>query len=264
MPQTDRRGEFYIPRTGTHRLIECLVRSTIGIDRRRGSEIRAYRERIDRRWDHHHRGSGDVRRRLLSGAAPPLAAAGIATALLAAGGGSAGASTAPAPVYSALSSTAPSGLPLVESHASLKAGEAAGPSFPAEAPAGSTDWPLAGSIRRLSLNDLGMTAWIARASAGGVCVLLYDGAPVGGIAAVYFGCSAPGGDARGASIEVAEIPGMPGKVIAAGVAPDGVTSVSETMADGSTAASVVSGNSWARVADQPAAAGEEPTEITGG
>lgn len=204
------------------------------------------------------------RRRLLLRAAPPLAAAAIAAALLAGGGGRAGASTAPAPVYSALSSTAPSGLPLVDPHAAHAAAQAAVPTFPAQPPAGSTDWPVAGSIRRLSISEPGLTAWIARASGGGVCVLLYDGVPVAGVAAVYVGCSPPAGDARGASIEVAEIPGMPGKVLAAGVAPDGVTSVTERMADGSTAASAVSQNAWARVADQPAAAGEQPTEITGG
>jgi hypothetical protein len=204
------------------------------------------------------------RRRLLLRAGPPLAGAGLAAALLAGGGASAGASTAPAPSYAALASTAPSGLPLVESHHERRAGDPVGPTFPAQPPEGATGWPVASSIRRLSLSEPGLTAWIARAADGGVCVLLYDGEPVEGVSAIDMGCSAPDGVARGAAVEVSEIPGMPGKTIAAGVVPDGVTSVSEVMADGSTATSAVSGNAWARIADQPAAAGEQPTENRGG
>lgn len=94
-------------------------------------------------------------------------------------------------------------------------------------------------------------------------MLLYDGLPVHGVAALDIGCSTPGG-ARGADVEVSEIPGSPGETIAAGVVPDGVSSVSETMADGSTATSAVAGNAWARVSDVPAAPDEQPTETIGG
>lgn len=204
-----------------------------------------------------------LRRRLLLRAGPPLAAAGLAAALLAGSGGNAAAGTAPAPQFAALASTAPSGLPLVDPHEPRSAGET-GPTFPAQPPEGASDWPVADSIRRLTLEEPGLQAWIARSSAGGVCVLLYDGVPVEGVAALDVGCSAPEGDSHGAAVEVSDIPGMPGKVIAAGVVPDGVAAVSEVLADGSTARSAVSGNAWARVADQPAAAGEQPTEITGG
>jgi hypothetical protein len=197
-------------------------------------------------------------------AGPPLAAAALATALLAGSGGNAAAGTAPAPQFAALASSAPSGLPLVDPEEARSAGEPVGPTFPAQPPAGTSDWPVAESIRRLTLGEPGLQAWIARSSAGGVCVLLYDGVPVEGVAALDVGCSPPEGDAQGATVEVSDIPGMPGKVIAAGVVPDGVTAVSETLADGSTASSAVSGNAWARVAGQPAAAGEQPTEIRGG
>jgi hypothetical protein len=204
------------------------------------------------------------RRRLLLRAGAPLLGAGLAAVLLTGGGSSAGASSASAPSYAALASTEPSGLPLVESHHPHRAGDPVGPTFPAQPPEGATGWPLASSIRRLSLSEPGLTAWIARAVNGGVCVLLYDGEPVEGVSAIDMGCSAPEGAARGAGVEVSEIPGMPGKTIAAGVVPDGVTSVSEVMADGSTATSAVSGNAWVRIADQPAAAGEQPTESRGG
>jgi hypothetical protein len=207
---------------------------------------------------------GPLRRRLLLRTAPPLAAAGLAAALLAGGGGNAAAGTAPAPQFGALASTAPSGLPLVDPEQPRSAGEPAGPTFPAQRPEGASDWPVAESIRRLTLSEPGLQAWIARSSAGGVCVLLYDGVPVEGVAALDVGCSPPEGDVRGATVEVSDIPGMPGKVITAGVVPDGITAVSEVLADGSTARSAVSGNAWARVAGQPAAAGEQPTEITGG
>jgi hypothetical protein len=78
------------------------------------------------------------------------------------------------------------------------------------------------------------------------------------------GCSTTEGFARGASAEVSDIPGMPGKVIAVGVVPDGVTSVTTTMVDGSTQTVPVNGNAWARVGDQPAAAGGQSTETIGG
>jgi hypothetical protein len=205
-----------------------------------------------------------LRRRLLLRAGPLLAAAGLTAALLAGSGGNAAAGTAPAPQFAALASTAPSGLPLVDPQEPRSAGEPAEPSFPAQRPEGASDWPVADSIRRVTLGEPGLRAWIARSSAGGVCVLLYDGVPVEGVAALDVGCSAPEGDGHGATVEVSDIPGMPGKVIAAGVVPDGVTAVSEVLADGSTARSAVSGNAWARVAPQPAAAGEQPTETTGG
>ncbi len=136
--------------------------------------------------------------------------------------------------------------------------QAATPSFPAQPPAGSSGWPVASTIRRLSLTAPGLSAWIARSSEGGICVLLYDGQPVHGVAALDIGCSTPEGLTRGAEVEVSEIPGLPGETIAAGVVPDGVSSVSQTMADGSTARSTVSGNAWARISAVPAAPGEQP------
>jgi hypothetical protein len=204
------------------------------------------------------------RRHLLLRAGPPLIAAGLASALLSGGGSNAVASIAPAPSYAALESTEASGLPVVEPTDRQRPGDPVGPTFPAQPPDGATGWPVPGSIRRLSLSEPGLSAWIARGSEGGVCVLLYDGRPVEGVSAIDMACSAPDGLSRGASVEVGEIPGMPGKTVAAGVVPDGVTSVSEVMADGTTVTSPVSGNAWARIADEPAAAGEQPTESRGG
>jgi hypothetical protein len=195
-----------------------------------------------------------------------LAAAAATTALLLGGAGAAATASAgsPATSYAALSGTEPTELPLVDSVPGPGEPHPSGPTWPAQTPEGATNWPIAASIRKIPLSTPGLSGWIASSTAGGVCVLLYDGAPVKGIAAVNFGCSTAAQVDRGATVEVSEIPGQPGKVISAGVVPDGVTSVSSTMADGSTDTVGVQGNAWSRVTDQPAAAGQETTETTGG
>ena len=208
-----------------------------------------------------------LRRRLLLRAGPPVAVAALAATLLAGGQGSAAATPAAVARYAALEGAAgaqPTGLALVQAGDAPAPSAAAQPSLLAQPPAGSEAWPVASSIRRLTVGQSGLSAWIARSSQGGVCVLLYDGVPVSGVAAVYVGCGAPEALAQGASVEVGEIPGMPGRTIAAGVVPDGVSSVSESMADGSTVTSPVSDNAWVRVSGQQAAAGAQPTENTGG
>jgi hypothetical protein len=204
------------------------------------------------------------RRRQLVVLAAPLGAALLALTL---GGGGARASADPGTSvasYAALAGDEPSGLPIVALHRKWTPGSPAGPTWPAAAPAGARAWPIASSIRRLTLSTPALSAWIARDSAGGVCILLYDGAPVHGIAAVYMGCSPEGETGRGASVEVSEIPGRAGEVIAAGVVPDGVTDVSTPLVDGEVAYSRVDGNAWSRVSAQTAAPGAETTEIAGG
>lgn len=194
---------------------------------------------------------------------PVLGTAAAAAAI--AGGSSAAAGTQPEARYAALEGAAGStGLRLGPPAPVSAPDEAPVPTFPASPPAGSGDWPVAGSVRRLDVAEGGLSVWIARSSQGGVCVLVYDGAPVDGVAAVYAGCSTVEGADRGATVEVEQIPGQPGKVIAAGVVPDGVSSVSEVLADGSTATSPVNGNAWVRVGDQPAAPGQQPSETTTG
>lgn len=188
-------------------------------------------------------------------------------ALLLGGGGTAATASPPAagPTYSALASTEPSGLPIVTSHHLRAAGDPIGPTFPAEAPEpADQNWPVVSSIRRLHLETPGLSAWIARSAAGGVCVLLYDGVSVNGVSAVDLGCSSPAQLEDGASVEVSEIPGEPGEVIAAGVVPDGVTAVSQSMADGSTSTTAVVGDAWARVGDVAAAPEQQPTPIKEG
>lgn len=186
-------------------------------------------------------------------------------AVAASGGGASATASAGAPSvsYAALASTAPTGLPLVSGDGP-SGGAAAGPTWPEQEPAGAQSWPIASSIRRLTLSTPGLQAWIARSAVGGVCVMLYDGVPVDGVSALDVGCSPAGQLDRGASVEVSEIPGHPGEVIAAGVVPDGVSAVSTPMSDGSIQTTPVSDNAWSRVGTEPAAAGAETTEIAGG
>jgi hypothetical protein len=109
----------------------------------------------------------------------------------------------------------------------------------------------------------GVSAWIARSQEGGVCVLVYEG-QVEGVGSVGATCSTREGVADGASLVVTEMPGRPGRVLEAGVVPDGVTAVKTTLADGTTATSSVSDNAWARSGSEPAASGSEPTATRGG
>ena len=211
----------------------------------------------------HRQRRAPVRRLLLA-----LVAAALAASLpwvIGAGGSAHASTTAPAASYAALAGEAPSGLPLVESHRARTSADPLGPTWPAQPPQGAAErWPLASTIRRVDPGVAGLSVWIARGVAGGICVLLYDGAPVEGVSAVDSDCSGPEGYARGASLEVLEIPGRPGQVIAAGVVPDGVGAVSTALADGSTQTTPVRDNAWARVGTVPAAAGAEPIPITGG
>jgi hypothetical protein len=116
----------------------------------------------------------------------------------------------------------------------------------------------------LKLTVPGVSAWIARSQAGGVCVLFYDGREVRGVGAVGATCSTPEDAGAGASLAIDEIPDEPGRVLEAGVEPDGVTGVRTTLADGSTATTSVTGNAWVRSGGESAAPGSEPTPITGG
>ncbi len=198
---------------------------------------------------------------LLPRAAAPAAAAGIAAALLSGGGATAGAAPEPAPAYAALGGTEPTGLTLV----TPQSAPVAGPSWPASPPAVTGgSWPTTSSIRRLKLSVPGVSAWIARSEAGGVCVLAYDGRPVEGVGSVGATCSTPARFGAGASLEITEIPGEPGRVVEAGVEPDGVTGVRTTLADGSVTTTPVEANAWARSGSQPAAPGSEPIATTGG
>jgi hypothetical protein len=195
-----------------------------------------------------------------------VAGALLLAAPLTAGGGAAHASeaTAASASYAALTSDEPSGLPLVSSQHRQQPGDPEGPSWPAEAPEGAPpSWPQASSIRRVPLEAPGVSGWIATSIEGGICVLVSAGQPVGGVSAVYSGCAPEARLDRGATVEVNELPGEPGRYLAAGVVPDGVREVRFTMADGSTYTAPVHHNAWVRDSNQPAASGQQPTMIGG-
>ncbi len=206
-----------------------------------------------------------LRGRFVTRVGPALALAATAAAITGGGGSSVAGGSEPEASYAVLEEEAgPTGLQIgPPAPGPAGPGETPVPTLPETAPEGAGNWPVASSVRRLETGSTGMSAWIARSSEGGVCVLFYDGTPVEGVAALDVGCSTEEGLDRGASIEVSEIPGQPGEVIAVGVVPDGVTSVSEVLADESTATSPVSGNAWIRVGTEPAAPGEIPNETRG-
>lgn len=200
-------------------------------------------------------------RRLLPWAAPPLALVALAATQLGEGAPAA-ATSQPAPRYSALAGSEPTGLTFVDPHATGSPAGASGPTWPASPPEDTGgSWPVTSSIRRVTLSVPGISAWIARSAAGGVCVLVYDGRAADGVGVT---CSTPEGVGAGASLEITELPEQPGRVIEAGVVPDGVTAVRATLADGTSTTMAVSGNAWARSGSEPSAPGSETTAITGG
>ena len=203
-------------------------------------------------------------RRLLPRAVAPVTAAALSAGLLGGGGALAGAAPKAPPGYAALGSAEPSGLALVDPGAPGSAAPA-GPEWPATAPAGAGGyWPVTASIRPLKLSVPGVRGWIARSLAGGVCVMLYYGVSYEGRSAIGLSCSSPEEAGTGTSLVVSGVPGMPGRVIEAGVVPDGVSAVRTVLADGSTSTQQVSDNGWARSGSEPPAPGAEPTPITGG
>lgn len=160
--------------------------------------------------------------------------------------------------YPALNSTGPTELELVTSHSSTKTGEQ--PTWPLQAPRGAQgDWPLAESIRKLDAGSPNMTAWIAKSvGGGGICVLLWAHQPSGDTPSIGYSCSSETeeGLEHGATAQVSDIPGEPGRVYVAGVVPSTVGSVTATLADGGTKTVAVNGNAWALEAEG------EPTSYT--
>lgn len=149
--------------------------------------------------------------------------------------------------YPALESNAPTGLPLVSSHSASHETGASGPTFPMEAPEGiQPGWPVAASIRAVSVGDQGISVWIAKSMGGGICVLLWAHQPADSVPAVASSCSTSSEElGRGATTQVSELPDSPGKVYVAGVVPSSVGSVRVTLADGSTTTVGVTDNGWA-------------------
>lgn len=159
--------------------------------------------------------------------------------------------------YPALDSTAPTELELVASHSSARTGER--PTWPLQAPPGAHGGlPLAESIRKLEVGAPNMTAWISKSLGGGICVLLWAHQPVGVTPSIGASCSSESeeGLEQGATAQVSEIPGEPGRVYVAGVVPSDVGSVTATLADGSKKTVPVNGNAWGLEAEG------EPTGYT--
>jgi len=165
--------------------------------------------------------------------------------LLLSASGSTATQTSEYAAYPALQNTGPVELEFVASHSAAHQGER--PTWPLQAPEGAQGgWPLAESIRKLDLRSPNMTAWIAKSLGGGVCVLLWAHQPAGDTPSIGSSCSAESEEAlkAGATTQVSDIPGEPGKVFVAGVVPSTVGAVTATLADGTTTTVNVSGNAW--------------------
>jgi hypothetical protein len=160
-------------------------------------------------------------------------------------GGSTATTSSVYAAYPALNSTAPSELALVSSHGA--AGSSQRPTWPVSAPEGAqSSWPLSESIRNVDLDAPNMTAWIAKSLGGGICVLLWAHQPAGGTPSIGASCSGESAEEvqQGATTQVSEIPGEPGVVYVAGVAPSTVSAVEVTLADGATQTVAVKNNAW--------------------
>jgi hypothetical protein len=148
--------------------------------------------------------------------------------------------------YPALESTAPTGLPLVSSHSSSQGAGAEGPTWPMEAPGGiQAGWPVAASIRAVSVGVRGMSVWIAKSMGGGICAMLWPHQPAESVPSVSYSCTTSSEDlSQGATAQVSQLPASPGKVYVAGVVPSSVGSMKVTLADGSTTTVDVTDNAW--------------------
>jgi hypothetical protein len=170
--------------------------------------------------------------------------------LLLSASGSTATPTSEYAAYPALQSTAPTELQLVSSHTATQG--ATRPTWPLQAPEGSSGgWPLAESIRKLSVQSPNITAWIAKSLGGGVCVLVWAHQPAGDAPSVGSSCSGETEEQvrAGATAQVSEIPGEPGRVFVAGVVPSTVAAVTATLADGTTTTLPVHENAWSLEAE---------------
>jgi hypothetical protein len=174
--------------------------------------------------------------------------------LLSNGSGATAKASAPPPpsyaAYPALSSTKPTGLPLVTHNSSAAANAntvaATGPTFPASPPPDVVgEWPEAESIRKVSVGVPAVSAWIAKGIGGGVCVLSSRHEAIKGVYGVAVSCNPT--SSAGATVE-SEVPGG-NAVTVAGVVPAGVSSVEVALTNGTTRTVPVADNAWALETD---------------
>jgi hypothetical protein len=152
--------------------------------------------------------------------------------------------------YRALTSTAPTGLPLVSSRARANELSRTGPIFSAAAPTGEGgSRVLPRTIRKLHIPLATHSAWIAESSEGGVCVLVSSHTPIEGHYPLGSSCGTAANLTEGA---VGELTADGSRTVTiVGVEPNGVTSVAVKLSDGTTETLPVSDNAWATEADSP-------------
>jgi hypothetical protein len=176
-----------------------------------------------------------------------LVAAIAAACVLAFGSNARGGSAqASPPKYAALETSLGPGITLLDRP--LPVGQLpTGPSFvtsqPAGAPLTGPPYPVAASIRPLSVGVPGVAAWIANSSGDGVCVL------ASAVGAPYYpldiACSASGENGGSVTVEVRGVARFGGKNLLVGVVPDGTGSLEYKTTDGAGAHVEVQNNAWA-------------------
>ncbi len=181
-----------------------------------------------------------------------IAAAGsVAVVLLSGGpGGIAGATPELTyAAYPALENTESTGLPIVSpgTPAATTLG-AEGPTFPANPSGGlAAHGPVAKSIRRLPVSLPGISAWIAKSAAGGICVLASRKEPTGnGAYGLGMSCAPSAMLASGTMLELQSDSNGDAVV---GVVPDDVSAVRVVLAGGASTTIPVAGNAWALEAE---------------
>jgi hypothetical protein len=178
-------------------------------------------------------------------------AAMISFVLLNGSGATAKASASSPPSYSVLSSTAPTGLPLVTpgSTEAVALG-AKGPTFPASPGGGlAIHGPVVSSIRKLPTSLPDVSAWIAKSAEGGICVLASRNEPVAnGKYGLGMSCVPAALLGSGTVLEL-KSEGSDAGTIVVGVVPDDVSAVQVALSSGGNETVPVAGNAWALESD---------------
>lgn len=186
------------------------------------------------------------RRIVVAGATMAVIAVACFFVLRDAGGGTAKATTpSPYAAYSVLSSSEPSGLPIVTpAPPGVVAPVPSGPRFRATPPPHFVgDWPEAASIRKLPITASSLLAWVAKGIDGGLCVLSVHKQPIRGLYPVGITCT-PASN-LGVGVYGQSQTATSNNRVAVGVVPDGVSSVELSLSNGTARKVGVTSNAWA-------------------
>ncbi len=165
--------------------------------------------------------------------------------------------------YAALTNTEPTGLPRVSDAARANElstkGPVIGTATPPPASATDPSAPLPPTIRRLPIPLASASAWIAESNNGGVCLLVSPHKPIKGHYPIGMSCGSSLTVTEGTYGELNEAGSAASTIV--GVEPNGVTSVTVKLSNGTTKTLPVSDNAWALEAN---ASVQSATQTIGG